>query len=254
MTNRGSTFDADTSLARGERRFPSTCWTALLEGASAPGAVAPAYLESLARRYWRPVYAYVRTRWSHTNEDAKDLTQEFFVWILESGLIGRADPARGRFRALVKVALERFLTDAARRRSRRKRGGDRTVTSLAAPDEGGRELELPDPRGRRPEEILDDAWRREIVQHAVQALEDGYRCEGRPLYYAVFRDYFLSDEGLSYAQVAARHGLSRADVSNYLMHAKRRYRRVLRQAVADTVEGTDALQQELDWLFERVGP
>lgn len=59
----------------------------------------------------------------------------------------------------------------------------------------------------------------------------------------------MLDDELDYAAVAARHGVTRVDVSNYLMHAKRRYRATLRDLVAETVTDAGALRDELDWLL-----
>ena len=47
-------------------------------------------LQRLCQTYWYPLYAYVR-RQGHSPEDAQDLTQEFFVRLLESRSITRAD-------------------------------------------------------------------------------------------------------------------------------------------------------------------
>jgi DNA-directed RNA polymerase specialized sigma24 family protein len=47
--------------------------------------------------YSYPVYAFVRRR-GYGRQDAQDLTQDFFVHLLEKGTLGRADSQRGRFR------------------------------------------------------------------------------------------------------------------------------------------------------------
>ena len=57
-------------------------------------------------------------------EDAQDLTQDFFVMVLDGHLLGRADPHRGRFRSLLLKALKDFLNDARDKKRARKRGGD----------------------------------------------------------------------------------------------------------------------------------
>ncbi len=241
---------ADTSLARGDRAFPSTCWSRVLESARAGTTEQRASFEAVASSYWKPVYAYVRTRWAKTNEDAKDLTQDFFAWMLESGFVERADPARGRFRAFVKVALEHFLADDARKQRRLKRGGGLALRALDAEEAEELRRSLATEREPEPGAVLDQAWRRDLLARAVDALEERYTAEGRPTYFQVFRDYFLdASEELDYAAVAARYGIGRVDVSNYLQHAKRRYRATLRDLVAETVTDADALREELDWLL-----
>ena len=54
-------------------------------------------LAKLCQAYWDPVYVYARRR-GFGPEDAEDLTQSFFAHILATSFVGKADPARGRFR------------------------------------------------------------------------------------------------------------------------------------------------------------
>ena len=84
-----------------------------------------------ARRTGIPIYAYVRHR-GHTPEQAQDLTQDFFAYILERDLIAMADPTRGRFRAFLRTVCARQL---AAHRDRRERGeaGRRPVPALHRP-------------------------------------------------------------------------------------------------------------------------
>jgi DNA-directed RNA polymerase specialized sigma24 family protein len=70
----------------------------IVAAASAEGtAEARAALEELYRLYCYPVYAFIRRR-GHGRQDAQDLTQDFFVHLMEKGTLSRADPQRGRFR------------------------------------------------------------------------------------------------------------------------------------------------------------
>lgn len=68
---------ADTSLGGGNRQFPQTTWglVARLRETTQHRAA----LEDLCRRYWKPVYSWIRAAWSKPAEDAKDLTQAFFL-------------------------------------------------------------------------------------------------------------------------------------------------------------------------------
>src|SRR5688572_22453356 len=101
----------DTSLGGADARFPET--------ASQVGTDP----EALARAYWKPVYAYVRLAWAKSNEDAKDLTQAFFLWLLEERALDGYDPARGGFRPFLKVLLRRFVGHQDRALGALRRGG-----------------------------------------------------------------------------------------------------------------------------------
>ncbi len=232
----------ETSLGGRQRDFPSTCWSRFSSGAADRAA-----LEELARGYWKPVYAYLRARFSQSNESAKDLTQDFFVWIVESDLLSRADPAKGRFRAFLKTALQNYFYNEERRQNRLKRGGGREIFALEIRDE---EVDVPDAAGRNPEEALDDAWRREVLGRAAERLEQACRTEGKEAYYKVFHDFYLQGPGATnYKELSARHGISESDISNYLVHAKRRFREIVAALVTETVESPPELREELKSLF-----
>jgi len=121
----------DTSLGGDGDRFPET-------GGDIRSLLGqdPSRLELLCRRYWKPVYAYVRIAWSKGNEDAKDLTQAFFLWLMEGETLARYDAEKGGFRAYLKTLLKRFVGHEERALQRLKRGGDaRIVFRHARPAE-----------------------------------------------------------------------------------------------------------------------
>ena len=73
--------------------------------------------------------------------------------------------------------------------------------------------------------------------------------------FAVFRDYVLDPAAdVDYATVAARHGLTKVDVSNFLQRAKARFRVLLRSEVSDTVRDPESLSDEWAWLFAEKRP
>jgi RNA polymerase sigma-70 factor (ECF subfamily) len=224
----------------GPRRpdFPSTRWSRIL----APDGERD--LELLARDYHRPIRAWFAARLRLAEVDAEDLAQEAFTWLLQSRLLDRADPARGRFRAFLKTALANFATDRRRRENADRRGGGRVHEPIDP------ERDPVDPRGITPDQALDAAWRRELLERARDRLQEELEQAGRRTYFQVFRDYFLAeDDDVDYRALADRHGVSRTDVSNWLDYSKRRYRAILHALVRDTVRDDDELQDELRWLF-----
>jgi RNA polymerase sigma-70 factor (ECF subfamily) len=85
------------STASGRPKFLTTQWGLIT--ASAQG------LEGLYRAYCHPVYTFIRRR-GYSRPDAQDLTQDFFIHLVEKGMLGRADPERGRFRSFLLGALD----------------------------------------------------------------------------------------------------------------------------------------------------
>ena len=73
--------------------FATTHWSVVLEAArpESPGA-AEAFAQ-IYRDYWYPLYAYVRRR-GRSPHEAEDLTQDFFVCLLERDRLSRAGAGR----------------------------------------------------------------------------------------------------------------------------------------------------------------
>ncbi len=232
--------------------FPSTHWSQLVAGEDP--AVRARAVHHLASEYWQPICLYIQRKWSKPQDEAADLTQGFFVWILETDFLGRADPTRGRLRAFVRVALGHYLGQEHRKSRRMKRGSGRLPLSLgngATPA-----IDVPDPRVTTPEERLDHEWRAALLARAAARLAERLTAEGRPEVYATFAERYLNDLEVepSYDAIAARLGLSRATVSNHLQRGKALYREILRALVAETVTDPRALADEYHELFGGTHP
>lgn len=231
--------------------FPTTCWSQVGPGAAGDGAgVTDRALERLASRYWRPIRDWLCAELRLDRDAAAELTQDFFVWVIESGFLKKADPERGRFRAFLKVALRNYVRDAHRRATAARRGGGRRFFSIEGEDE--KPFDAADPRALRPDELLDARWRRDLVQTALQELEAELAAEGKSAMFATFRDYFLdAAPDVDYRAVAQRNGITVTDVTNWLTRTKKRFREHLLAIVTDTVRDAAALEEELRWLFQR---
>lgn len=75
--------------------FVSTQWSIVLDSRrDSPNRRAA--LEQLCRTYWLPLYGYLRRR-QHAPADAEDLTQGFFVYLLDGDFLDRLGPAKAAF-------------------------------------------------------------------------------------------------------------------------------------------------------------
>lgn len=231
----------DTSLGGDGDRFPETggdIRSLLGEGRPAD----PARLELLCRRYWKPVYAYVRIAWSKGNEDAKDLTQAFFVWLMEGETLERYDAGRGGFRAYLKTLLKRFVGHEERALTRLKRGGDARIVSLDG--------ELPSSREPAvdPDAAFEKAWLEDLLREAIEKVRareaDGVRFQ---VYLA--RTSPVKEERPSYKELAARFGLKESDVENYLFAVREAIREETRAALLRATSGPAEFEDEWKRLF-----
>ena len=243
MTNAGG----DSWTRAGIQPFPSTCWSRFLAGPG-PGDGREAALEELARRYWRPVFTYIRARWSRPPDDARDLAQDFFLWMIEADFIDLADPRRGRFRGFVKVALEHYVANEERKRRSLKRGGGRVRLSIDDEEWARAVGEAPAPGPA--DEALDEAWRRELLERARARVEEELRREDRDLQARLFREYYLHEgPEINYRELAARHGLSENQVLAALQSVRERFRAAVAALVGETVGSPEELREELQALF-----
>src|SRR5262245_33861007 len=78
--------------------FATTHWSVVLAAGQSGSEQQAAALEKLCRSYWYPLYAYVRRR-GHGPEDAQDLTQEFFLRLIEKNWLNGVAPEGARFRS-----------------------------------------------------------------------------------------------------------------------------------------------------------
>jgi RNA polymerase sigma-70 factor (ECF subfamily) len=75
----------------GRSQFPATRWTLVIAAGDPHSKEARSALASLCENYWYPLYAYLRQRGCPADQ-AQDLTQEFFIRVLEGRYLDRADP------------------------------------------------------------------------------------------------------------------------------------------------------------------
>src|SRR5260370_14147223 len=112
----------------GRSQFPTTRWTLVVAAGDPHRKEARSALVSLCEGYWYPLYAYVRRR-GYPADQAQDLTQDFFIRVLEGRYLDRADPEKGRFRSFMLTSLKFFVSDEQdRQRASKSKVGE--VVSL----------------------------------------------------------------------------------------------------------------------------
>jgi DNA-directed RNA polymerase specialized sigma24 family protein len=239
------------SIRRGA--FATTRWSLILSGADSKGKEQEtrAALAELCRIYWQPIFAFICRR-GYSTQDAEDLTQDFFVMILEGDWLQNADPSRGRFRSLLLKSLENFLNDAADKIRARKRGGDVSFISWDAwmsevPSQLSMSTEtlnsLP------AERLFDVRWAATVVERALRRLREECERKGRWRVFDVLSVYLTVErDDVSCASLATTLGVPQSAVKKLLYHMRQRYRWMLRDEVAQTVENPADIGDELRYL------
>jgi RNA polymerase sigma-70 factor (ECF subfamily) len=233
--------------------FATTRWSLILSGADSKGAgkETRAALAELCRIYWRPIFAFISRR-GYSAEDAEDLTQDFFVMILEGNWLQHADPSRGRFRSLLLKSLQNFLNDAADRIHARKRGGDVSFISWDAwVSEVPSQLSMSTQRldSLPPERLFDVRWAATVVERALGRLREECERHGRRRVFDVLSVYLTAErDDVSCASLATTLGIAQSTVKKLLYRMRQRYRWLLRDEVAQTVESPADIEDELRYL------
>ena len=247
------TANASELSAGKARQFATTHWSLILSAANSENGdqKARAALEELCRTYWRPIFSFVCRR-GYSVEDAQDLTQDFFVKILERHWLQHADPNRGRFRSLLLKSLENFLINVAEGTHTRKRGGEVEFISwddwmAEAPSQlsiAPHALEsLP------PERLFDLRWAVTVVEHALRRLRDECEAKGRRRLFQTLSGYLTAErDEVSYASLSTTLGIAETAVRKQLHNMRQRYRSLLRDEVARTVADPAEVEDEIRHL------
>jgi RNA polymerase sigma factor (sigma-70 family) len=211
--------------------FPDTRFSVVHATGSDDPRIRQQAWSTLIRSYWKPAYKYIRIKWRASEEDAKDLTQEFFTRALDAGFFRRFDPARARFRTWLRVCLHGFLANELKAATRKKRGGDYQLLSFdfdAAERELAKSAIAPD---IDPEEFFRQESIRSLFADAVAVLRERTSTAGRSVHFAIFERYDLASpaEGArpTYQMLAAEFDLPVTQITNFLALVRREFRRIV---------------------------
>jgi len=239
--------EAASNLAIGER-FNTTHWSVVLAAGDHDSARSTQALEWLCRAYWYPLYVYVR-RQGHAFAEAQDLTQEFFARFLALNYVRLADRERGRFRTFLLSSLKHFLINEWNKANREKRGGGRVVFSLDAEETETRFLAEP-ADGRLPDKAYDRRWALVLLDRVLDQLQAEFAGAGRSQVFEELKSSLTGEEnGSSYAEISRRLGMTEGNVKVTVHRLRRRYRELLRNEIAITVDGEEEIDAEIRHLF-----
>ena len=206
-------------------------------------------LEKLCQAYWYPVYAFVRRR-GHGPHEAQDLTQGFFARFLEKNYVEAADVLKGKFRTFLVTAVTRFLANEFDRAQALKRGGGTTLLSLD--EESAEERYQLEPANElTPARLYDQQWAQTILQRVLGRLREEFDGDGRVGRFEQLKIFLLEDKGaVSYAEVAARLGLSESAVKSGIWRLRQRYAELIRDEIAQTVTNGAEVEEEIRHFVE----
>ncbi len=208
-----------------------------------------AALERLCRAYWHPIYGFARRR-GYGDEDAKDLTQQFFSCLLERNDFAGLDPKRGRFRTFLLTSFTHFLANDFDRANTLKRGGGKIIVSFdELSDQQFRQFELA--ADSPPAKVFDLQWAQTVLERALARLKEELFAAGKGAQFELLKNFLTADaKGDDYAAAARQLGVADSSVPVLVHRLRQRYRQLVRAEVAQTVSSPTELEEEMRHLFD----
>ena len=245
----------DEDFQPGGDRFPPTRRSVIEGVGSIDAEERERALETLCAAYWRPIYKYVRLRWNRPAEEAQDLTQGFFVEVLERELLKKFDPKKARLRTYLRVCVDSFVSNEDKASRRQKRGGSVAHVALdfaAAEEElGGPVMDpaaIPSPESL--EESFEKEWLRSLFSLAVEELRELCNARQRERTFRLFEAYDLEGhDKISYQQLAKDYSIAATDVTNALAWARREFRRIALERLRELCGGEEEFHREARATF-----
>ena len=236
----------DSSEAR-PAAFVTTHWSVVL-AAQGRSPAADEALEKLCRTYWWPLYGFIR-REGYSPHDSQDLTQGFFVLLLERQNFDAVRREKGRLRSYLLAALKNYLAKDHRRAMSIKRGEGQALIPLD-------ELLSRERGDREPADMLsadriyERRWALSLLEQALGRLECEYRAMGNARLFDKLKLLLPDEEGApSQAEIAAELAMTENAVKQAFHRLRDRYRRLVREEIANTVAVSDEVEDELSHLI-----
>jgi DNA-directed RNA polymerase specialized sigma24 family protein len=234
----------------GVANFQPTHWTLVLAAAQSQAPGASSALAQLCQLYWYPLYAFARRR-GQAPEDAQDLTQGFFLQLLEHRLLAAADQRKGKFRSFLLAAFQHYLSDQADRARCVKRGGRCEFISLDLENAEDRYQREPAGTALTAEQLFDARWAILLLGRAKSLLGQEYAIQGRAAIFEALKSFLESGAPIpSYEAAANALGIGLGATKTLIHRLRKRYTAILRQEIARTVSDPGEVDWEIHALCE----
>ncbi|MDT8300205.1 MAG: hypothetical protein RQ760_01900 [Sedimentisphaerales bacterium] len=244
-------YHDQTDMGGAGEVFLTTHWS-LIQDMKSKDDKDAALMNLLLKRYWKPVYCYLRHK-GYDNEQAKDLTQGFFYEVvLNRNLVQRADECKGRFRSFLLHALNQYLINIKTAEAAAKR----------IPQEKLLHIETIDlavlPRAvssSNAEDAYNYAWLSALLDDILSEVETKCREDGMEIHWNIFNDRVVkcileNVEPPSLVEICKKYGIEdEKKASNMNITVKRRFQTALMTYIRTTVTSESQINEELEEII-----
>lgn len=226
--------------------FPNTQWTEFARATLHGDEAGRAALESLCRNYWEPVRLFIVQR-GWPRDEAPDLTQSFFLYVMDKGMLRRAEREKGRFRSFLMGVLNNYLLTERDRRRAQKRGGGHAAEELTDDVSADEEPDA----GRE----FDRQWAVAILKAALQRVAAECLAKRGEGFYECIAVYIGGDGAvLPQEQAAQKAGIDYAEFRQEIRAWRARMRDCLRAEIRRTVSAPHEVEDEMSYLWQLLHP
>jgi DNA-directed RNA polymerase specialized sigma24 family protein len=231
-------------------RFRTTSWTLVLNSGDIDAPQHPTALAELCSIYWYPLYTFARYK-GFCEDDAKDLTQSFFLHLLEKTGLKQAHPQLGRFRSFLLACFQNHMSTHRQYASAAKRGCGNPLISLDAQESQERYCLEPSD-DLTAETVFDARWANILIDRVMMRLSEEYQHQGKKRAFERLRthlDLKGNETSASYEQSMKQLGLSLSAVKTQVCRMRKRFAALLRDEVAKTVLDPADVDAEIHALY-----
>jgi len=221
------------------------------EGGAKSGARGQSALAELCWLYWYPLYILARRR-GHSADDAQDLTQGFFLHVVEHRALTGVDRLKGKFRSFLLASFQNHLSDVGDRARRLKRGGDKEFVQLDA-EEAEERYRLEPVEFLTPEKMFDARWAMTVLGEALKQLRQEYASAGKTSTFEALKAFLDPNNSIappSYDEVANQLHITNGGAKTLIHRLRKRYTALLREEVGRTVSDPAEIDEEIHALYE----
>ena len=227
--------------------FVTTHWSVVLQ-AQGDSPAAQEALEKLCRIYWRPVHGFIR-RQSITTQEAEDLTQGFFLLLLERRDFDAVRKEKGRLRSYLLTSLKHFLASEQRRAMTVKRGKGQQLIPLEELRANERvETEPADPL--TADRLYERRWALTLMEQVLRRLKEEYCTAGNVALFDSLKQLLPDEpEAQSRTEIASQLGMTDNALRQAFHRFRHRYQLLLREEISHTVAIASDVEDELRHLI-----
>jgi DNA-directed RNA polymerase specialized sigma24 family protein len=224
-------------------QFPNTSWTVLARATLNGDSDSQRALGDVCQLYWHPVYSAICANGAG-KEDAKDLTQSFFRYLMVNSTLRSANREKGRFRTFLLTVLWRFVRDERAKSHALKRGGDVDIFSFDESDDDA----LPS-EATPMAEALDREWAISVFERVIEILHREVVAARGEEMWKILREYLPGSMHISaMADSAVLLGMSEGGLRSEVFRLRKRCREIMRCELIGTVSSPTDVHEEIAYL------